>query len=82
MNKKEIEEIDNNIMVADALLRLKTIENLLVAKGIFTEKEFNDEMTALTIQLSKSILEKAGLGGELESLIKSLEAESKKITDN
>lgn len=72
MNKKESEELTNSLLIADALLRLRTLEKLLVSKGIFTQEEFNEEMDVIAKQIAKSILEKAQVKGDLDEMIKSL----------
>lgn len=60
MDKKDAQAITNDILIADALVRIKTLENLLIAKGLFTRKEYNQEMEVVTKLLSESILSKVG----------------------
>ena len=59
MNKKEAQTITNDIMIADTLLRVKTLENILIAKGLFTREEYNKEMEIVTKLIVKVMLEKA-----------------------
>lgn len=83
MSKKEQpNELSNEMMMADALLRLRAIENLLMAKGIFTKEEFSQEMSAIATQIAKTILQKANVPGDLDELIKSLQEPKKKVEDN
>jgi len=56
--------LSNDLLIADALLRLKAIENLLIAKGIFSRDEFNAEMTSITKVIAKALLEKANVSGK------------------
>jgi hypothetical protein len=72
MNKKEAESLSNELLVADALLRLKTVENLLIAKGVFTKEEFLTEMESVTRQIARTLLENANVQGNLDELIDSL----------
>lgn len=72
MNKKEAESLSNELLVADALLRLKTVENLLIAKGVFTKDEFLAEMESVTRQIARTLLENANVQGNLDELIDSL----------
>lgn len=65
MNKKEAQGITSDVMIADALLRVKTLENILIAKGVFTREEYNQEMENVTKVIAKAILEKAGAAKEL-----------------
>jgi len=69
-NKPDV--LSNDLLIADALLRLKAIENLLIAKGIFSRDEFNAEMTSITKVIAKALLEKANVSGNLDELIESL----------
>jgi hypothetical protein len=78
MNKKESDDLTNSMLIADALLRLKSMENILIAKGVFTREEFQAEMDGLAKQIAKSILEKANIQGNIEDLIKELQAVPKK----
>lgn len=73
MNKKESEELTSEMLITDALLRIKTIENLLVAKGLFTKEEFLQEMESIAKQIAKSVLQKAGVTQEIDELLKSLQ---------
>ena len=61
MNKKESEQLTNDMLVADTLLRLKTMESLLVSKGIFTKEEFLEEMSVIARQIAKTILQNANI---------------------
>lgn len=72
MNKKEAEAVSNELMVADALLRLRAVENLLIAKGIFTKDEYLKEMESVTRQIARTLLENANVSGNLDELINSL----------
>lgn len=77
MNKKETSELTNDMLVADALLRLKAMENLLIAKGIISRDEFLQEMESVAKQIAKSILQKAGVPGEIEDLLKTFQIGTK-----
>lgn len=58
MNKKQAEELTNDVLIADALVRLKTLETLLISKGIFSEEEFKSQMATTTQFIMDSILNK------------------------
>ena len=57
MSKRDI--ITNNVMIANVCLRIKTMEKILVDKGIFTREEYNMAMEGIAAEISKIILEKA-----------------------
>lgn len=82
MNKKDASELTAEMMITDALLRIKSLENLLIKKGLFTKDELQQEMEVVAQQIAKSILQKAGIPGEIEDLLKSLQTDSKTFTGN
>lgn len=59
MDKKKAEELTNDVLIADALIRLKTLETLLISKGIFTEIEFKNQMKDIAELISLAILQKS-----------------------
>jgi len=77
MNKKETKELTNDMLIADALLRLKAIENLLVAKGIVSKDELLEEMESVAKQIAKSILQKAGAHEQIEDLLNAFQKKPK-----
>lgn len=62
--------LTNDMMISDVLLRLKALENLLSNKGFFTKDEYNQELESLTKQIAQAILDKAGIKGNVEDIIK------------
>lgn len=72
MESKEEKNLTNSVLIADALIRCKTMEKLLVAKGVFTQEEFQQTMREVVDILTKDILEKAGVPGNLDEIIKNL----------
>jgi hypothetical protein len=79
MTKKN--EFTNEMMLADALLRLKTLENLLLDKGIISQDDFSKEMISVATKIAKSILQKANVSGDLDIIIKDLQ-DPKNMKDN
>ncbi len=65
-------KINNDILIADILLRLKAIEMLLVNKNIFTQEEVNNQTSILTDQFTKGVLQKANIQGDLDSIIQEI----------
>ncbi len=57
MNDKK-PEITNDVLMADIMLRLTTIEKLLLDKGIFTQEEFFQTMEDIAKKVSKVIMDK------------------------
>ncbi len=82
MNKKQAEELTNDVLIADALLRLTTLENLLIKKGIFTKEEFDTATAEIASKIAKSILQKANVPGDLDELIKGLQGNKTKLPGN
>jgi len=75
MSKED--DFEHEMILADVLLRLKTLENLLIAKGSFTQEEYLEEMGKVAQQLAQSLIEKAQAGGQkgMEELISSIKNE-------
>lgn len=82
MNKKDADDLTNEMLIADALLRLKALENVLVAKGLITREEFAEEMNTVAAQVAKSILQKAQVPGNIDEIIKNLQDANKKDSNN
>lgn len=82
MNKKDASELTTEMMITDALLRIKSLENVLIKKGLLTKEELQQEMEVVAQQIAKSILQKAGIPGEIEDLLKSLQTDSKSFSGN
>lgn len=72
MDKQHAQELTNDILIADALIRLKTFETLLIAKGIFTEAEFKNQMKDIAELISLTILQRASVPGDLNKIIQDL----------
>lgn len=82
MNKKQAEELTNDVLIADALLRLKTLETILVAKGIFTLEEYNAAMNDIASKIARTILQNANVPGNIDELIRGLQGNKKKDPGN
>lgn len=73
MPKKEVPS--NDLLVADALLRLKSLENVLIAKGVFTKEELISETESVTRNIAKQLLQSLNVPGDLDDLLKSITEE-------
>lgn len=72
------EEVTIDVLVADVLLRVQATQNLLIKRGIITDEEFQAELKLVSKTLLKSVLEKAGVAGDLDQLIEDLEIINKR----
>ena len=72
MTKEKRTSIDGDMMMADILLRIKALENVLIAKGVFTSEEYYHEMESITKVVAKTLLEKANVQGDLDQLVDEL----------
>lgn len=70
MNKKEAEDFTKDLLVTDALIKLKALGNILISKNIITKEEFDQEMNNVANQITKEILKMAQIPGNLEDIIK------------
>jgi hypothetical protein len=80
MDKKQ-EMISTDSLAADALVRIKTVENMLIAKGIFTREEYNTEMKEVVRTIAKNILVKANVSGNLDEMVDKMLGEGVSIQD-
>jgi len=71
MDKKE-ESITNDSLVADALIRIKTVENMLISKGLFTREEYNLEMREVVRTIAENILKNSNVSGNLKELVENM----------
>lgn len=69
MNEKEAGQVTSDVLIADALIRVKALENLLISKGVFTKEEFTEQVKDITEVLTLSILEKSKVSGDLNKII-------------
>lgn len=69
MDKKTAQTLTDDVLVADAVLRLQAITNLLISKGIISKTEFDEELKSVSSQILKSILQKANISGDLDQLL-------------
>lgn len=78
MKKKDVDDLNDSMLIADALFRIAALENILVNKGIITREEISSEMEIISHQIAKSILQKANVPGDLDEIINSLKKNVKK----
>jgi hypothetical protein len=83
MNESKKSDPTSDVLVADALLKMQALQNLLVRKGIISNEEFAEEVNSVSRTILKSLLEKANVKGDLDKLIDDLNSiNKKKSTDN
>jgi len=58
------------------------LENVLIAKGLFTREEYNLAMEDITKQIAKTILQKANIQGDIDELLADLKNQPKKEPQN
>jgi hypothetical protein len=80
MNKKQAEELTNDVLMTEILLKLKALESILIAKNVFTQEEYDAEINNIAGKIAKTILQKANVPGDLDELIQGLK--KKKTLDN
>lgn len=72
MEKKDAQQLTNDVLMADVLIRLKAIENLLLVKKVFTDLELHAEVRNIAEILSMTILQKANVSGDINKFIEDL----------
>lgn len=72
------QEITNDILMADVMLRITAIEKLLIEKGVFTQEELNKATDDIAKRVAKVVLEKAQSSKNIDEFMASLESKDKK----
>ncbi len=80
--KKPPVDLNTDILLADALLRLTALEKLLIQKGLITKDELNDVTATLVEKVTKVILDKVQSSKDLNEFVASLGGEIKKGMKN
>jgi hypothetical protein len=60
-SKNQTQQLTNDVLIADALLRIRVLELLLVQKGIVSELELQQVVQDLSEKITNSILQKSGI---------------------
>lgn len=79
------QELTNDVLMADVMLRVTAIEKLLIEKGIFTQEELTQTTEEIAKRIAKVVLEKAQASKSVDEFIANLEAspnKGKKGLDN
>lgn len=71
------QEITNDVLMADIMLRVTAIEKLLIEKGVFTQEELANSTDEIAKRVAKVVLEKAQSSKNIEEFISNLEAGAK-----
>ncbi len=80
--KKPPIDLNTDILLADALLRLTALEKVLIQKGLITKDELNDVTATLVEKVTKVILDKVQSSKDLNEFVASLGGEIKKGMKN
>ncbi len=65
-------EIDNTVILSDLLIRISSLEQLLVTKNLVSNDEINAINKELTVLVTKKILEQANINN-IDNLIEEME---------
>jgi len=80
--KKPPVDLNTDILLADALLRLTALEKQLIQKGLITKDELNEVTASLVEKVTKVILDKVQTSKDLNEFVASLGGELKKGMKN
>jgi len=72
MNREQAEQLTNDTLIADLLIRVKSLENMLIRKNIISGTELQEEMSGILDVLTMSILEKSQVSGNLNEIVEGL----------
>lgn len=72
------QELTNDVLMADVMLRITAIEKLLIEKGVFTQEELSTTTEEIAKRVAKVVLEKAQASKSVDEFISNLEAQANK----
>lgn len=72
------QELTNDVLMADVMLRVTAIEKLLIEKGVFTQEELNKTTEEIAQRVAKVVLEKAQASKSVEEFVAKLEETANK----
>lgn len=76
-------DLTSDFLIADVMLRITSLEKLLLEKGVFTQEELSATTDEIAKRVAKVVLEKAQASKHLEELVSDLQkVEEKKDLDN
>lgn len=76
-------ELTSEFLLADIMLRITSLEKILLEKGVFTQEELSVTTDEIAKRVAKVVLEKAQASKHLEDLVTDLQkVEEKKDLDN
>lgn len=73
MDKKQAQEINSEILLTDLLIRVSTLEKLLINKGFITQEEFTNTMKETAFNIMKDVLQKANVPGDLDKILNDMQ---------
>lgn len=74
-NKKEL---NTDLLVADIMLRITSLEKLLIEKGVFTQEELTATTDEIAKKVAKVVLEKVQASKHVEEFLADLEKPTEK----
>lgn len=77
-DNKGNKDITSEVMLADLMLRVTSLESILVTKGIFTKEEFSAVNEEIAKKVAKIVLEKTKTSKEADEFIAKFEANKDK----
>jgi|688.fasta_scaffold1261936_2 hypothetical protein len=82
MNKKAEDSLQNYLMLAEILLRISSLEKILLSKGLFTKEEYVKIVEEVSSEAAKNILNKAMVSGDLDKIVDDLKKDPSKFEKN
>ena len=82
MNKKAEDSLQNYLMLAEILLRISSLEKILLSKGLFTKEEYVKIVEEVSSEAAKNILNKAMVSGDLDKIVDDLKKDPSRFEKN
>jgi hypothetical protein len=75
------QEITNDVLMADVMLRITAMEKLLIEKGVFTSEELTQSTEEIAKRVAKVVMEKVQASKNVQEFISDLESSGKNKKD-
>ena len=81
-DKKSNNNLNNDVFIADIMLRLSALEKILIDKGIINQSELTAMTKDIAEKVARTVVDKLNNSKDMESFVGELNKEPKKDFNN
>lgn len=72
MNNTPNQELTNDVLITDVLIRIKAIEDFLIDNHLISEEELKIRIQNISEAIMQNILQKSNISGDIKQIIENL----------